>query len=194
MPTPKLKYRRLPGTGMAVARRSTLWLGDDHLLVIRSSGYSEDYKRFYFRDIQAFVIRRTDSGRVVNAVFGVLAVPPLIAALTTSGGWLVFWFIVTAFFLLLLLLNTLYGPTCVTHLRTAVQTEELASLGRLPRARKVLARLRPLIAQAQGELNPAVIPARMAELAKPPVAAAAAPTEPSAPIPFFPPPAADAPQ
>jgi hypothetical protein len=191
---PLLSRRRKQGLISVTTTRSRLWLGSDHLLCVDSIWYSEDYKRFYFRDIQAIVIRRTDKGRIVNAVFGVLAVPPLIAALTTSGGWLVFWFIVAAFFLLLLLLNTLYGPTCVTHLRTAVQTEELASLGRLPRARKVLARLRPLIAQAQGELNPAEIPARMAELAKLPVGSAAAPMEPSAPIPFFPPPAADAPQ
>lgn len=190
---PLLSRRRKQGLISVTTMRSRLWLGADHLLCVDSIWYSEDYKRFYFRDIQAVVIRRTENGRIVNVVFGVLAVPPLIAAIATSGGWLVFWFIVAAFFLLLLLMNTLYGPTCITSLRTAVQTEELPTLCRLPRARKVLTRLRPLIAQAQGELNPAEIPMRMAELAKPPISSAPASQEPS-PIPFFPPPAADAPQ
>jgi hypothetical protein len=50
-------------------------------------------------------------------------------------------------------------------LRTAVQIEQLASLSRLRRARKVLDRLRPLIAEAQGPLGPEEIGARMPELA-----------------------------
>jgi hypothetical protein len=44
-----------------------------------------------------------------------------------------------------------------------VQVEELPSLSRLPRARKVLTRLRPLIVAAQGQLAPEEIPAKMQE-------------------------------
>ena len=68
-------------------------------------------------------------------------------------------------FLLLLLLNTLRGSACVCHLRTAVQEEELPSLNRVRRARKVLDRLRPLIAATQGQLAPEEIQARLQELA-----------------------------
>ncbi|HZV33997.1 MAG TPA: hypothetical protein VFB72_05425 [Verrucomicrobiae bacterium] len=181
MPTETKKYRRMPGTGMGYALRSTLWLGEDHLLSIRSSGYSEDYKRFYFGDIQAIVIRQTQTGRIINGVLSAFAVVSLMAALTTSAGVNIFWYIVTGVFVSFLLLNTLLGPTCVTHLRTAVQSEDLQSLRRLHRARKVLARMRPLIARAQGQLSPAEIPARMTELAKPPVQSTPAATTATAP-------------
>ena len=35
---------------------ASLWQGKDHLLSIDSSGYTEEYKRFYYRDIQAIII------------------------------------------------------------------------------------------------------------------------------------------
>jgi hypothetical protein len=186
MPSQPRKYRRLPGTGYGVARRSTLWIGEDHLLGIHSSGYSEDYKRFYFRDIQAVVLRKTETGRIISGILGAFSVICLMAVLTTSIGFNFFWYIVTGCFMTFLVINTFFGPTCVCQLRTAVQTEELPSLRRLRRARKVLARLRPLIAAAQGEVVPAEIPARMAELAKPP--AESAPTDvPLTTEPFTPP-------
>ena len=48
---------RRAGFFTAVATRSSLWLGKDHLLCIDSNGYGEDYKRFYFRDIQTITLR-----------------------------------------------------------------------------------------------------------------------------------------
>jgi hypothetical protein len=165
------EYVRLPGRGYrrqgvvsVTARRSRLWLGADHLLLLETQWYTEEYKRFYFRDIQAITIRKTDNGKYINLVWMSLAIPTLAGVIFSSGGWQVFWIIVTAIFGGFLLLNALYGPTSVCHLRTAVQTEELPSLKRLRRARKVLARLRPLIAEAQGQFSPGEIAGRMAEM------------------------------
>lgn len=185
------EYRRLPGrgikrNGIATAARCRLWLGTDHLLCSDYAWYSEDYKRFYYRDIQAIVIRKTAVGKITSMVLAGLSIPLLFAGVISSDGWQIFWFIVSGTLLLSLLIHSLYGPTCVTHLRTAVQTEDLPSLRRLWRARKVLARLRPLIVAAQGELNPVEIPARMAELAQPPVAATQE-LAPQPPIAFQPP-------
>jgi hypothetical protein len=153
------EYRSLPGRGvrrhaLASATRSRLWLGKDHLLATDAQWYTEEYKRFYFRDIQAVIIRKTDTGKVINAIFGALTLLTLIAAVTTSDGFSIFWWCVAGFFGLVVLINTIFGPTCFTHIRTAVQSEELPSLRRLRRANKVLARLRPLITAAQGELPP----------------------------------------
>jgi hypothetical protein len=172
MATPERDYTRLPGSGQrrqglitAVRVRSRLWLGKDHLLSVDSQYYSEDYKRFYFRDIQEVIIRKTRSGTIGNVVLGFLAGAGVLGFFATSGGPAVFWAIFAGFWLLFVLLNTAFGPTCVSHLRTAVQTEELPSLKRLRRAQKVVARLRPLIAQAQGEIPREEIPAWMAGLA-----------------------------
>ncbi len=66
-----------------------------------------------------------------------------------------------AVFLLALILDLAAGPSCVCHVRTAVQTEELASLSRMRRARRVLDRLRLFIVRVQGQLAPEEIAARL---------------------------------
>ena len=88
-----VQYQRLPGGGMArkgssfiAATRTTcrLWLGDDHLLQVESmGGYSETYKRFYFRDIQAIIVQRTRTWVVWNIVLGFFAGGLLILLLAT---------------------------------------------------------------------------------------------------------------
>jgi hypothetical protein len=83
----------------------------------------------------------------------------------------------TLIFAVPLLINNLRGPTCACTLRTAVQTEELPSLCRLPKTRRILNLLRPLIAQAQGQLAPEEIPARLQKGKT--AAAATAPLEPT---------------
>jgi hypothetical protein len=143
---------------VAFASRCSLWLGADHLLLVDSNGYTETYKRFYFRDLQAFTFTLTKRRLVWNCILGIatgicllgwaidlLSSPPVTAAGIITGT------IVTAIFAVPLLLNNLLGPTCRCYLKTAVQTEELPPLKRLFRARKIMARLRPLISQAQSQ-------------------------------------------
>ena len=159
-------YTKLPGRGLrrvAVAISATrcrLWLAADHLLAVDFTIASEDYRRFYFRDIEAFVIRRTARRQVWNWVFLVLILLTAgpfsigVAHRRASGGFLIAALSIAAFWLAFILINTLRGATCQTHIRTAVQFEQLPSLGRLPVARKVLARLQPLIVAAQGAATP----------------------------------------
>src|SRR6516162_3063872 len=72
------KYHRLTRErgpaqfSVAAITRSSLWLGDDHLLLVECTGYSETYKRFFFRDIQAITISKTKVRVVWNWVWGVL--------------------------------------------------------------------------------------------------------------------------
>lgn len=160
--------RRQSGLVAFTYIRSSLWLGADHLLGIDSNGYSESYKRFYFRDIQAVTIRLTRRRLIWNWVLGLptifcvagwgydllLGGGPSLGGIITGG-------VVTLLFAVPLLINNLLGPTCACQLRTAVQTEELPSLCRLRKTRRILDRLRPLIAEAQGELALEEIPARM---------------------------------
>jgi hypothetical protein len=166
------EYRRLPGRGIrrqgflsvtVSARRTRLWLGPDHLLAVDSQWYSEDYRRFYFRDIQAIIIRKTINGKAINLAMGLAGALTTLGATVTTDGIRIFWGILAGLFLLFLSLNFLAGPTCNCRMQTAVQTEDLPSLGRLRRARKVLRRLRPLIVEAQGELKPEDISSLMAQ-------------------------------
>jgi hypothetical protein len=166
------EYQRLPGRGIkrqgfltvaVSARRTRLWLGPDHLLAVDSQWYSEDYRRFYFRDIQAIIIRKTINGKAINLVTGLGGALTTLGATVTTGGMRIFWAILAGVFIFFLGLNFLLGSTCVCRMQTAVQTEDLPSLQRLRRARKVLRRLRPLIVEAQGGLTPEDIASRLAQ-------------------------------
>jgi uncharacterized integral membrane protein len=161
--TPRI-YHRLPGRGVRssfgiAATRTSLWTGPDHLLHLESRPGSESYRRFYYRDIEAILIRRTSHWAVWNAILATLMLVPggCFAAIyfqEQEEGWLFAALVSAGVFLVLLLVNALRGPSCRTHIRTAVQIDELPSLSRLSVARKVLARIRPLIDEAQGTISP----------------------------------------
>jgi hypothetical protein len=195
------EYRRLTrartrrkGLFTAFATRSSLWLGRDHLLSIDSTGYTEEYKRFYFRDIQAVTLAKSKRRAVWNWVLGA---PTAVCVggwgydLVSSGGMgtaaIVTGSIVTSFFAVPLLINNLLGPTCVCHLSTAVQREELPSLCRLRRARRILNQIRPRIVAAQGQLAPEEVPERMRQWAGLPAGAGPAAPPPAAAAPEAPP-------
>lgn len=148
------EYQKLPGSkkGFLIGKY-TLWLGSDHLLQIFSRVGVEEYKRFYFSDIQAIVTRKTAIGALQNIVGGLLVLIFAVPAVIFDGGWSLFYTIVAGVMLLLLLLGLFKGPTCETKLMTAVQTEKLQTLHRLKHTAKVMDRLRMHIHQAQGTLN-----------------------------------------
>jgi hypothetical protein len=131
-------------------------------LQVASTGFTETYKRFYFADIQALTIRKTHVGKIINAVLGgVIGVFALPALFTPEIGTIILLSF-AAFFALLLGANAAMGPTCVTHLQTAVQNEKVPSLSRLRRARRVLQILKSQIAAVQGEVNDDEIRGRLA--------------------------------
>jgi hypothetical protein len=125
--------------------RASLWLGQDHMLCIYNKGYEEDYKRFYFRDIQAIITHQDNRRLVWNIVFGVFAL-----AFTFWGLPLL---TVSAFFLALILINWLRGPTCTCYVQTAVSSENLPSLNRLKNVNHAITRLTHVIEQVQGQLS-----------------------------------------
>jgi hypothetical protein len=160
----KKSYWRLPGRGPLITSlfsRCFLYRGDDHLLAIDNHGFSEDYKRFYFADIQSIITRQTRRGTIWNIVLALIIAGALSGAiLPQSVGLRVFFWIFCGFFLILLLINILRGPTCICHIITAVQADRLPSLNRLRTARKVIRLLRLSIEKVQGTLS-------AEELAKP---------------------------
>ena len=151
MANPPLPYRRIPGRGSGVISFVTLWEGDTHLLQVTSWPAGESYRRFFFADIQALILRHTARRMVLNIILGVFILLSLLpmalrvrdeATLITSG-------VIGACCLIFLLVNSLLGPTCVLQIQTAIQCEKLATVRRQRDARKLLARLQPLIAAAQ---------------------------------------------
>jgi len=194
-----IKYRRLPGRRLrgyvlwifvvislifpSFAALFGLWLGPDHLLSVRTVWFNEDYKRFYFRDIQSITIEQNQNALVWNYVLGVLAICicALFYAFSESAGpgggtgFMVTGGIISGLFLLLLIISFLRGPSCICRIRTAVQTEELKALGRTHAAQRTLSIVKPLIEQAQGTLSVSQVASQAAVIPPPPNPRPAAP-------------------
>jgi hypothetical protein len=153
-------YRRLPGRGRKTsgfisvgATVNTIWLASDHLLLRESVyGLSETYKRFYFRDIQAFIVRRSPAWIGWISVLTALSlIFFFVWGVTGWHGW--GWPFFSALCFVLTMVQLARGPSCVTYLVTAVQRELLGSLNRLRKAQRVLKILVPLIEEKQGKFD-----------------------------------------
>ncbi|MGB8355532.1 MAG: hypothetical protein WCD79_16660 [Chthoniobacteraceae bacterium] len=172
MSTKKEKeYRRLPGRGyagsgpVAVARvMSRLYLGKDHLLRVNAS-WVENYRRFYYNDIQAIIVSRTQRFLIWTIILAVLCAGFLFWCVTVHNQYgRITLACISAFFGAFLVGNGLYGPTCRVKIVTHTGSEPLPSLKRVRTARKVIALLKPEIQAAQGTLEPGEIPQRLADL------------------------------
>lgn len=169
MPKQYGEYTRLPGSksggfSVALPNRTTLWLGRDHLLYVLNQGYTEEYKRLYYRNIQAIVFHKTRTGFVWNVIWGYLAANCLAFVLLSfllrwHIGWAIAFGIHAAVFAFALLVNWRRGPTCRTYLQTAVQVIRLYSLNRVPLARRAIAQIRERVEAEQGTAAPAEPPA-----------------------------------
>jgi hypothetical protein len=155
------RYKRLPGRGtrrggfIAVfPSRCSLYLTDDHILAVDSNGFSEDYKRFYFSDIEGIFTRKTRRGGNWSITLALMIAGSLLGALflESESIRILFW-ILSGTFLVFLVGNIFRGPTCICHIMTAIQEEQLPSLNRLRVARKVIGTLRLAIEKAQGKLE-----------------------------------------
>jgi hypothetical protein len=158
------RARARAGFSVAIVSRSSWWLGADHLLCIDTTGFTETYKRFYFQDIQELSMNVTNRRNAWSLVLGVLSGISLITGFAIGEMALVVWLVISGVFLLFLVINVALGRTCRCHLRSAVQTEEMAPLRRVRGAQKVLARVRPLIVAAQGGLDPEEASKRIRDL------------------------------
>ncbi len=147
------EYRKLPGRG-GVRKSCRVWLAADHLLMIFSTMFNQEFKRFYLRDIQAITVRKTNTAFIWTGAcltFAGFFVLLSFGLKDTVGVWVLRS--IAGFFLLCAALNAIGGGSCIAEIKTAVSTEELSSLKRLRHARKTLAILRPLIDEAQGKMT-----------------------------------------
>ena len=143
-------YRRLPGAKRRPLRKATLWVASDHILAVDSHRFAEEYKRYYFKDIQAIIVtqiaattdRTLDLAGII--VVGFLA---FVAWRIESRGTA----IVTGLLLIGYLIHKSLGPMCACHLITAVSSDKLPSLNRVRTAQKALRIIQPLVEQSQRE-------------------------------------------
>jgi hypothetical protein len=149
-------YRKFTGQRGSTVSVEQLWAGDDHLLLVRSSFGVERYRRFYYQDIEAFVIRPTTTLRkwlighsIGFATFGGLAAFAFARHRSDDGlAGAVFLSILAGIFLIGLLWQLAKGPTCVTFLQMRNGLERIASANRIRSSLKMRDRLATLVAAA----------------------------------------------
>lgn len=144
-------YRKLTRLKRGLGTMSQLALGADHLLHVISTGYTETYRRFYLRDIQGILVVHTARRAIWTAVLCSAALFAILIILANGGGMMPIG-IVFGVTVALLAWNLLRGGGCRLVIMTAVQQESVAAVTRLPKAKRVLAELRPLIEAAQADL------------------------------------------
>lgn len=142
-------YRRVPGSAGFWARKR-LWFGPDHVLLSTWNLFYEQYRRFYYSDIQAFCIAEIETparfyGWVLAGITGALV---FALALTDHPVWAVLCLIACAS----LTVFALTRPQVRCELKTLVSTEPLPSIKTRAGARAFLLMLEQEIEKAQGAL------------------------------------------
>jgi hypothetical protein len=145
-------YRRLTGRRRSLFGYSQLWLGPDHVLLVKSTRFAEQYQRFAMADIQAIVITSLPDRTVAQMVGVAVAVLWMLLLLTVSSIFAKVFFAVTgAMALAVVLLDLARGARCRCHLHTAV-SRELLPVSRMRAAGALLDTIRPAIEAVQGRL------------------------------------------
>lgn len=147
-------YLKLPGARKGVLNSSSLWMGEDHCLLVRNTRFSEVYKRFYYKDIQAILIRQGPRFFVPPYWFiGVLISGIASIVFLAIGRREAMWFSLACLIGLVIWLSveSLFR-SCTTHVKTAVSLEELTALSRTRYALRALDILRSKIEGVQGAM------------------------------------------
>jgi hypothetical protein len=149
-----VRYRKLPGHRRGLFRGASVWLGPDHLLLVRSMRFREEYKRYQFRDIQAIVVAGTKRFHISTRAIGIAVLWFLAAVfLWTRAAWGPALMVVAAILLLAAWLIVSGFFSCQARIYTAVSRDDLPSLYRSWTARRFLREVESRIADAQGTVQ-----------------------------------------
>lgn len=132
-------------------------------MIVTNTFGVEQYRRIFFRDIEAYTIRRTAQGFIVNVVLGVLFAGFIAAAIgfsimdgtaDTNRPTVIIFGVISILPLVFLLINSLFlGPTGIVCIQTAAGVEELPAPKRVRRATWLIRRLAPKIVALQADID-----------------------------------------
>ncbi|MFA6959585.1 MAG: hypothetical protein WC205_02405 [Opitutaceae bacterium] len=144
---PKL-YQKLVRRRGGVGTYFSLWLASDHVLQVEANLMTERYQRVWLRDVQGFFVRPSLEQRwVLLSSLTLLVIFALVAGFVDGAAPA---FVVLASLSGLVVLYGLFlARNCHFHVVTAVQKTEWSNVARRRQARKLIARLEPLIREAQ---------------------------------------------
>lgn len=167
--SPEPVYRKIRGGGLSWKGHGRLWVTKDHLLEVTSIYVLENYRRFFFQDIRAFAMQRTNVRSLWGWILGsVGVVSALIAAGTLAAGlsyrsqdWHVAMYVPAVMFggvalvlLTICAINLALGPTCRCHVLTPTGWHALSAPTRVGKATQVEAEIVSIIQSVQGNVPP----------------------------------------
>ena len=149
----RIRYKKLPGHRRGFIHGASLWLGPDHILAVNSFRFREEYKRYYFRDIQALLIARGPRFHLSTraAVIGFFWLIAFASFYQLPYGALTVGILGVLLVASWVYFSALCSCTCRIH--TAVSQDRLPSLYRIWSARRCLRALEPHISAVQGALE-----------------------------------------
>jgi hypothetical protein len=166
MNTPAPVYLKVRGRGFSWKGHGSLWLAEDHLLEATSVIVLESYRRFFFREIRAFVVQRTSLRTVWGWLFGgggiafgvIAGLASWIGIANAKEDWHVAFFVPAVLFgaaaailLSLCVINLSLGPSCCCHVLTSTGWHTLTAPKRMSKAMSVQAQVSSLIQATQDE-------------------------------------------
>ena len=148
-------YRRIARTNLVMLMGSSIWICSDHLLLVKSTGYTEDYTRIYLKDLKGVVSHRTKTWMLANIIVGSILMLSFISILSTdnlfSFGTIFLGIITTPIFLVFL--HHLYlGPTCKTEILTPLGPLDIPAVRRTRNLERLLKELRPAVSTVQSSM------------------------------------------
>ncbi len=148
------RYRKLPGHRRGLLRGSSVWMGADHLLLVKSVRFREEYKRFFLRDIQAIVVAEKPRFHISSRslAIGILWLAVYLFA-RSRAQWIPMVLWTSAVLLVGIWLYVSYGLSCSCRIITAVSRDQLPSIYRTWIARRFLAEVEPRIREVQGTVQ-----------------------------------------
>lgn len=154
-------YLPIPGVGtgrfsLQLAVRNRMYQGPDHLLVVQSTGYTEEYKRIFYRNIRYVDVRASRRHIWQGVIFGSVI---LVLGLLLFVLPMVLGLIFLAPFVIVFLVNLARGPACDCYVTTGVQTLRLPTPRRRDKVAAFIAFIRekaeaPAAAELSGSPAP----------------------------------------
>src|SRR4051812_30304752 len=120
-------YTRLTRNAAGYGSYSSLWLGADHLMIVRSTGYHETYSRLQLSEVKGIFLTTTKR-RLWWTIFWAVAaaVSGLILVVTLNqGAGFIFSVTFAVVTTIGLLWNHALGAGCRAYVLTGVQAAEL---------------------------------------------------------------------
>ena len=178
MSATKQPYERLTRPRLGLNGMGSLWLGSDHLLLVTNTLAVERYRRWYFPDLQALVMRKNAARMIWNIILGSVAFLLLagaVACVIGSGSASLSDDIIALYVMAAVLgilgmvfvtagaINFVMGPSCTLFIQTPHGLERLSTPNRVAGVEKLTARVQPLLLAVQS--NQGVQPGPLREIA-----------------------------